>query len=442
VRMAERTFGPRPTRPCRGRAGRGAALSLLAALAALASPVGRAPAAPFASPPPLVRPPAPPWTLANTAPGAPAVSWTGPSLVVADSPEVLTPSLLARAGGAGRAHLLYADRSPRLTSPTWVFAYVRSALAAPIRVWLAVRPLGGGRGAVVRYARAAVAAVGRRPLAVGREAAFRIAGLGAPGWGEGRRLASGERAVVAWRLMPGELLCLWWPVRVTGPGGRPAPFALSLWVGPGPGAPPGRPLPPGPGGVVRTTVPHAVADLTLTAPVHGAVAYDLDNDAPTPAGVAGGYLCPPWVCANGEVTTWGGAPFARAADPLPGEAEAGVDALDAPDARPAVAVPHDGGLLRTGNYGDYGARLTLTLRAPAGRRVWAALVPGFARPAPWVGATQAGGRAQVWALPQTLPPPGLGWQVVAGAEEAILTSAVTPGAYAPWRIVLWSTPAP
>lgn len=441
MRMASRTFVPSPAPPCRGRVGRGAALSLLA-LAALAAPVGRSPAASPAPAPPLVRPPAPPWTLANTAPGAPAVAWTGPSLVVADSPEVLTPSLLARAGGTGRAHLLYADRSPRLTSPTWVFAYVHSALSGPVQVWLAVRPLGGGQGVVVRYARAAVAAVGRRPLAVGQRVAARLAGMGAPGWQEGRRLAAGGRAVVAWRLMPGDLLCLWWPVRVTERGGRPAPFALSLWVGPGPDAPVGRPLPPGPGGVVRTTVPHAVASLALTAPVRGAVAYDLDNDAPTPGGLAGGYLCPPWVCANGEVTTWGGMPFARAADPLPGEPEAGVDALDAPGVRPAVAVPHDGGFLRTGNYGDYGARLVLTLRAPAGRRVWAALVPGFARPAPWVGVSRSGGRARAWALPDALPPPGLGWRIVAGTREATVTSAVTPGAYAPWRIVLWSTPAP
>jgi hypothetical protein len=193
--------------------------------------------------------------------------------------------------------------------------------------------------------------------------------------------------------------------------------------------------------VVRTTLAHAVGHVTLTAPVHGAWAYDLDNDAPLPDGGAGGNICPPAVCLNGEVTTANGAPYLVGADPLPGEMEGGVDALDAPGHRPAVAIWHDGVILRTGNYGDYGTRLTFQLVAPAGRLLYAAAVPGYNRSIPWAGTTAIPGAVSVtWQLPSAPPPPGEGYELVAGATSATITTTVTPGAYAPWRIVLWTVP--
>jgi hypothetical protein len=402
--------------------------------------------APVADPPmatSAVRPPTPPWILGNTAPDPPVVRWSGPPLIVADSPEVVTPALLAAAkGGVGAAHLLYADRSPRLASPLWVFAYVRNALPrGTLTVWLQTHPL-ASVAAYVRYGLASAAVHSPDALVAGVRAAATVLAPGDATWGPAQRVPAGGSAIALWRLPPGQVLCLWWRLTVTSLAGRPLPLAVSLWLGPGPRAPVGGVLPPGPTGVVRTTLAHVDASVTLTAPVAGAWAYDFDNDAPTPGGGAGGVFCPPSVCLNGEVTTYGGAPFPHGADPLPGELQGGVDAVDAPGHAPAVAVADGADFLRTGNYGDYGAVLTIRLAAPPGRVLYAAAVPGYDRSAPWVGTVAAAGHLSVWRLGPSPPPYGLAWPIVGGVRAATLTTTVTAGAYAPLRIVLWSGPAP
>ncbi len=373
------------------------------------------------------------------------MTWSGPTLVVADSPEVITGALLrGAAGGAAEAHLLYADRSPDLGQSVWLFAYLRNATARPLSLWFTLRSL-GRQAMVVRYSPQGTAARAALPgtMGVGESVARALATPSPPAFGPPQSVAPGGAATAVWRVGPGQVFCLWWPIEVAGADGGKVPYALSLFVGPGPQSPVGGPLPPGRTGVVRATVPHAIGSATLRAPVTGAWAYDLDNDAPAPHGADAGALCPPSVCLSGEVTTAGGAPFTAAADPLPGEMEPGVDALDAPGHAPALAIWHDGAVLRTGNYGDYGTRLVLHLQAPPGRVLFAAAVPAWNRSAPWAGSTQAPGKPlATWQLPGQAPPPGSAYEVAAGAASATVTTTLTPGAYAPWRIVLWSAPAP
>lgn len=423
-----------------GRAGAIAALG--AVLCALAGGV-RAATAPVAAP--VVRPPGGPWLLVNTTPAAPTVTWSGPGLVVVDSPEVVTGRLLRGAvGGIAAAHLLYADRSPDIAGTVWLFVYLRNALTRPLDLWFTVRAE-GRRAMNVRYSPAGVAA--RAPtaqtLSVGERVAAGLAAATGPAFGPAQAVPPGHAATAVWRVGPGQVFSMWWPLQVTGPGGGPVPFSLSVWTGPDMAAPRGGPLPPGPTGVVRTTLAHADASVSLAAPIAGAWAYDLDNDAPAPRGAAAGAVCPPSICLSGEVTTGGGAPFTAAADPLPGEQEPGVDALDAPGHLPALAIWHDGAVLRTGNYGDYGTRLTLHLTAPRGRLLFAAAVPGYSHGIPWAGSTSVpGATTATWQLPAQAPPPGTGYEIVAGAPSATVTTTLTPGAYAPWRIVLWSEPRP
>lgn len=390
----------------------------------------------------LVRPPAGPWLLVNTTAAPPTVHWSGPGLVMVDSPEVLSgPLLRSVAGGAAAAHLMYADRSPDLPSTFRLFIYVRNALDRTEDVWLSLRAPAQAPMSV-RYSPAAIAAhvPEAQALVAGEQVSAHVVSAESTRYGPPQTVARGHALRSVWTVPAGQVLCVWWPVKATTAPGQA--ISLSVWAGPGPHAPAGAPLPPGRTGVVRTTLPHGDGAVTLAAPVSGAWAYDLDNDAPTPSGASGGDLCPPAVCLNGEVTTAGGAPFTRSADPLPGEMEGGVDALDAPGHAPAAALWRDGALLRTGNYGDYGTRLTLRLTAPSGRDVFAAVVPGYDHAAPWAGiTTEAGGPRSVWQLPMAPPPPGEGYEIAGGAPSAIVTTTMTPGAYAPWRLIVWSEPA-
>jgi hypothetical protein len=365
-------------------------------------------------------------------------------MVVVDSPEVLTGRLVRGArGGSAAAHELYADRTPDLPATFWLFVYLHNARTTPVDVWFTLAPT-GARPIDVRYSPQGLAARGSaaNALPLGALVAERLGRPAPPTFGPVQAVAPGHAAVASWRLGPGQLLCLWWPIEVQAASAAPPAFRLSLWEGPGRSAPAGGPLPPGPSGVVRPTLQHAEGSVTMMAPVHGAWAYDLDNDAPVPGGGAGGSLCPPAVCLDGEVATAGGQPLTAGADPLPGEMEGGVDALDAPGHKPAVAIWHNGAILRTGNYGDYGTRLTFHLKAPPGRVLYAAAVPGYNHTTPWAGTTQEpSAPAATWQLPTLLPPPGEGFELVDGAPSATITTTVTPGAYAPWRIVLWSAPA-
>jgi|GEM_PF-5751532 len=432
----------------RGGSRRAAArpLAVAGALAALLA-AGTAPASLAAAPaaPATVRPPGTPWTLVNALASPPAVSWSGPPLVIVDSPEDLTGPLLRSAPGGLRAsHLLYADGPPRLSGTVWLLVYVKNALASTgVRIVLTVAPRGAAR---VRYARGASAHVGPNGLDAGAGAAAAMFAPRALGFGPAQTVAAGGRVQVAWTVPPGQVLAAWWPVDVTTSAGAPAPFALDVWEAPAagalPAAPPSALLPAGTSGVVRTTVPHAFGRIDWTVPAAGSWALDLDNDAPTPAGGPGGDVCPPWVCVSGEVALPPGSALTAAADPLPGEIQGGVDAVDAPGRAPAAAVARTGGaLLRTGNYGDYGTIMTVRLRAPAGRVVYAALVPGFDHAIPWAGDTAAGGRTAYWHLPPTSPPLGTGYLVASGAAGAVVRSTVTAGAYAPWRLVAWTEPA-
>lgn len=426
------------------RRARGAVTVAILAALTWAGPAGAAPPArrtAMALVPALVRPPSPPWLLGNTAAHPPRVTWRGPSLVLVDSPERLTGPLLRSArGGSADAHLLYADQGSRLSTATWVFAYVVNAMPShSVQIRLSLAPV-RSQAFAVTYARGAIAAVGAGGLAVGMSAAASLLRPGATAWGAAEVLRGGQTANVSWRLRPGQVLSLWWPVRVTTATGRPIPYRIQLWESPGAHPPVGGPLEPTSSSVVRTTLPHVHGSVSLVAPTRGAWVYDLDNDAPALGGGVGGTLCPAFVCQNGEVESVGGAAFNRSADPLPGEMQPGVDALDAPHAAPALAVRVHGAILRTGNYGDYGSLLTLHLQAPPGRLLHAAVVPGFNRASPWAGETIAAGRTRTWQLGVTAPPPGYAYEIVSGVATATIRTTMVAGAYAPWRLVLWSTP--
>lgn len=397
----------------------------------------------------LVRPPGAPWLLGNTLPNPPRVTWSGPGLVEVDAPEDLTEAVLGRApGGITQPHLLYRDGLSRDAGTIWVLIYVENALpSVPLRITLAIAPVGHTAG-VVRWGTNGGAATSpaSHPLPAGEAS---VAGMFAgPGSGavgtKNARVLPGARAVRSWTVTAGSVLSVWQPVSVTDLSGTGRAFGLSVWEGPVSW----RALPlrgvvlsPRPTDVVRATVPHAVGTVDLPVPGSAAMLWDLDNDSPTPGGQAGGTLCPPWVCLNGEVRTFGAGGYGRGSDPLPGEYEAGTDPIDAPGHAPADAVMVKGRLIRTGNYGDYGSLLRVVLRAPPGRVVYAAVLPGFTRAVPWLGRTLSGGKTVHWRLPAAFPPIGWGYEVVQGSRLAVLESTVTPGAYAPWRLAVWSEPA-
>lgn len=391
-----------------------------------------------------VAPPGAPWLLGNTAPTPPHVRWTGPALVEVDAPEDLTAQALAEApGGIAQPHLLFTDAHAPTEGVTWVLIYTENALATtPIRITLTAQGVGAVRFGT--NARSGIASASH-PLPAGEASAQ---GLFAPALFSGRPSPGPPvpgSASRSWILHPHDVLSAWVPVEVAASPGRLSPVTVAVWEGPiGTTRLPAHAttLSPRPTDVVRTVVPHAVGTVTLPVPTQGAVAWDLDNDSPTPGGAVGGILCPAWVCLNGEVRTYNAAGYRLGADPLPGEYEPGVDPVDAPGRRPAVAVEVDGRLIRTDNYGDYGSLLRVVLRAPAGRRVYAALIPGFTHAIPWQGVTWQGADVMRWRVPAAFPPLGEGYEIVTGGREATVESTVTPGAYAPWRIVVWSEPAP
>lgn len=400
---------------------------------------------------PLVQPPGAPWLLGNTAPDPPHVTWSGPALMEVDAPEDLTASSLGRApGGAGTPHLLYADGFPAQAGTVWALVYVENATAAtPLRISLAIAPAGDA-ASVVAWGGSGGAGEGptSRPLPAGESSVAGMFDATAPGTKDpapvDARVPGGGRAVRSWVVPPQTVLSVWQPVSVTSVARKGEAFEASVWEGPVsftslPAH--GSVLTPRPTDVVRTTVPHAIGTVTLPVAGSEATLWDLDNDSPTPDGQAGGVICPPWVCQNGEVRTYGDAGFRRGSDPLPGEYEAGTDPLDASGHPAAVAVMVQGRLIRTGNYGDYGSLLRVVLKAPPGRVVDAVVVPGFTHAVPWEGITVAGGRTTSWAVPTGFPPIGWGYEVAHGTRTAIVESTVTPGAYAPWRLAVWSEPA-
>jgi len=400
--------------------------------------------------PPLVQPPGAPWLLGNTRPHPPRVTWSGPALVVVDAPEDLTKALLRRApGGVSAPHLLYTDAVRPTRGPTWILVYVANAFShTTLRVTAGAGPAAGGAsGVIVRWETNGGA--GEAPLAEPLTAGVRaVAGMESSGSWTTAPVQSADGRTMAtrsWLVPPRTVLCVWQPVEVLGRADDWLPTAVWVWESlPEDGTLGLHPsvLPARPGAVVRATLSHAVGTVALPVPAHdGAWAWDWDNDAPLAGGVPGGVLCPPWVCLDGEVRTYGAAPFPHGADPLPGESEAGVDPVDAPGRAPATAVEVAGRLVRTNNYGDYGCLLRVVLRAPPGRRLYAALVPGFAHAAPWSGVTVTPGGVFRWSLPARFPPIGWGYEVVSDASRAWLASTVTPGAYAPWRLVVWSEPA-
>ncbi len=402
--------------------------------------------------PPVVRPPGAPWLLGNTVPHPPHVTWGGPALVLVDAPEDLTAAVLDRASGGELApHLLYTDRGAATQGVTWVLVYVENALPSQtLRVTLDVAPQGKVRGAMwVRWGangRSGVAPASH-PLPAGIAS---VADMFDPNQLAGMtrtRIAPGGEASRSWTVAPHQVLSVWQPVELVGVRNTPLPVAVSVWEGPvgtKTTSASGTVLSPEPSDVVRATVAHAIGTVHLPVPraTGEAVAWDLDNDSPTPEGVAGGNLCPAWVCLNGEIRTYDALAFVRGSDPLPGEYEPGRDPVDAPGRKPAFAVQVRGRLVRTGNYGDYGSLLRIALQAQRGRRVFAAVLPGFTHAIPWQGRTVTGGITSRWSLPAKALPPGEGYEVVRGSRSAVVESTVTPGAYAPWRIVVWSERAP
>jgi hypothetical protein len=421
-----------------------------------------------------------PFLVANTDPDLwPRVTWGGERdafLVLSDAPEVLDATNV----GAG-ATTLYADVSGAIVGAARVLLFHVNRTGSPRRLGVTARNL-GAVGARLSYPPAQAVSVDANGTLAGHTASRAWFGRRAAPW-RGEALGAGAAAVLLDQAVaPGQTLVAVVECALMDDAGRGEPLALQTWVAPAgvsrttPEMTWGAPLAPwrtanNASSKIRATVPHCEAKVAVRVPPDRPLMVDLcavspsggpgasPGDAPpTPVGFPLAGATAPWLSPGHALARTARAwPYqadpagfdgtAPAAEYVAGwdDADQRAEGVADPPARPAFWYRSEryGVWMRQWNYGEYGCALDVRVEAEEGTLALAANPARERFSSPWAWYDPERGAAD--AVPWEVVTRGLlgtryggestAFVIARGAGYGRLVTTLTPGAYAPYRLV-------
>ncbi|MCL6595990.1 MAG: hypothetical protein K6V73_07245 [Firmicutes bacterium] len=428
-----------------------------------------------------------PLMVANTHPELwPRLTWGGERdgwLVLSDAPEVLDDTNI----DAGAA-TLYSDLSGAVAGRVRVLLFHVNRTRGPRRLGVTVRNLGEGGGRL-SYPADQAACVDLNGTLAGHTAvrawfSRRASPLRTEVLAAGAAYVLLDREVAPGYTLAAVVECSF--VDQLGSAGR---LAVQTWVAPAgvrrttPEMTWDAPLAPwrtasNASSKIRATVPHSDAMVTVRVPAGQDLMVDLcavspsggpgaspGDGPPTPAGFPLAGPTAPWLAPGHALarTAW---PWPYQADPagfdgtapaseyVPGwdDADQRAEGVKDPPAHPAFWYRSQryGAWMRQWNYGNYGCALDVRVQAEEGGIALAAnpARERFSSPLAWYDPGRGVAGAVPWdvvrrgALGTRYGGESTAFVMVRAGGEARLVTTLTPGAYAPYRLVAVSLPRP